>query len=219
MDLSAPDAIVDLHILGTSPCVGAGAPSGGISSDIDNQLRNPTTPDIGADEVTPWTGASISIAKTADVASVSYPNQVGFTVTLNNAYPIAALGISVNDNLPGVNGVNWSIDGANSDPGWVVTGTPPLQSLVYSPGTLPGNTMTKAHVVSSTTSASCGALLNNSASFTSSNGGSGNASASVLVVGSTLMPIFTQTFDGVTVPDLPAGWTATNDARSGCRFG
>jgi hypothetical protein len=210
--VDAVDAVLNLHVQGTSPCVGTGTPAGGIQNDIDNQLRNPTTPDIGADEVSPWTGANLSISKTADAASVSYPNQVGFTVRLNNAYPVSGLGISVNDNLPGVNGVNWSIDGANSDPGWVVTGTPPFQNLVYSPGTLPGNTMTKAHVVSNTTSASCGVLLNNTASFTSSNDGSGNASASVLVVGSALTTIFTETFDGVTVPNFPAGWTATNAA-------
>ncbi|MCB0241599.1 MAG: hypothetical protein KDH08_23885, partial [Anaerolineae bacterium] len=36
-----------------SPVTGAGTPIAGINIDFDGTLRNPTTPDIGADEVTP----------------------------------------------------------------------------------------------------------------------------------------------------------------------
>jgi hypothetical protein len=42
----------NLHISGASPCVGNGTPAGGVTTDIDNDLRNPSTPDIGADEAT-----------------------------------------------------------------------------------------------------------------------------------------------------------------------
>jgi hypothetical protein len=50
--LPALDAQANLHLSGTSPCLGHGSPAGGVVTDIDNELRNASTPDIGADEVT-----------------------------------------------------------------------------------------------------------------------------------------------------------------------
>src|SRR6185312_7105871 len=76
-------ATVDLHIMPGSPCVGAATPISGIPNDFDNDLRNPCTPDIGADEVTPYSGpalANVSITKTADAPIVPSGLQVGFTV-------------------------------------------------------------------------------------------------------------------------------------------
>ena len=139
--------------------------------------------------------------------------QIGFTVRLTNNSSITATGLTFTDNLPAAPGVNWSIDAANTDPGWSVSGSPPNQSLVYSPTTLAGGTTTRAHVISATTMATCGSTLNNMASYTVSNAcpgsGSGSASASVTVVGA-LVPSFSENFDGVTPPALPAGWVATN---------
>ena len=45
---------VDLHIQTSvvSPVSDAGTPIAGITTDIDNDIRNLTTPDIGADEYT-----------------------------------------------------------------------------------------------------------------------------------------------------------------------
>ncbi len=188
----------------------------GITNDFDNDTRNPCTPDIGADEVTNFTGtfpAVVSITKTADAASVSFGSQVGFKVKLTNNAAVPAMGLTFMDNLPAAPGVNWSLDVGTSDPGWSVSGSPPSQTLVYAPTTLAGSSMSMAHVISSTDATTCGSTLNNTASFTISNGcpaaSSGMASASVSVVG---IPIgaFSENFDGVTVPALPAGWTATN---------
>src|SRR4029077_1991616 len=92
-----------------------------------------------------------------------------------------ATGLSVTDSLPAGTDVNWSIDAGNTDPGWSVSGSPPNQSLVYSPTSLAGNTSTKAHVVSSTTTNSCG-TYSNTASFTAGNDGSDSASDSETVV-------------------------------------
>ena len=139
-----------------------------------------------------------------------YGSQIGFTVRLTNNSSFTATGLTFTDNLPAAPGVNWSIDAANTDAGWSVSGSPPNQSLVYSPTTLAGGTTTRAHVISNTTTATCGSTLSNTAAFAISNGcpgaGSGNAMASVTVVGS----IFSENFDGVTPPALPAGWVATN---------
>src|SRR5205814_5149652 len=78
-----------------------------------------------------------------------------------------------------------------------------------SPTTLGAHISAHAHIVSSTTSGTCGATLNNTASFTSDNGGSGEASASVSVVGPA-STAFSESFDGIAAPALPLGWTATN---------
>src|SRR5204863_518324 len=124
----------------------------------------------------------VAITKTADAANVVAGSQIGFTVRISNSSTLPATGLSVTDNLPAAPGVNWSIDAGNTDPGWSVSGSPPNQSLVYSPTTLPANSSTHVHVVSGTSSGadSCG-TYNNTASFTTSNDGSGQDSASVLV--------------------------------------
>jgi hypothetical protein len=44
-------ATVDLHITCASPADGAATPVAGITTDFDNESRNATTPDIGADEI------------------------------------------------------------------------------------------------------------------------------------------------------------------------
>ena len=48
---NVPEAIVDLHITCASPADSAGTPIAGITTDFDNDTRNATTPDIGADEI------------------------------------------------------------------------------------------------------------------------------------------------------------------------
>src|SRR5438477_93138 len=100
---------------------------------------------------------------------------------LSNSTAGTATGLGETDNLPAGTGVIWTIDAGNTDPGWSVNGLPPNQTLDYTPTTLAGNTSTKAHVVSNTTAASCG-TYNNTASFTTSNDGSGDATASEAVL-------------------------------------
>jgi uncharacterized repeat protein (TIGR01451 family) len=155
------------------------------------------------------TGPVVTIDKTADAPQVDAGNPAGFTVALHNVTPLDAHGLSVTDNLPAATGIDWTIDAGNTDQGWSISGSPPNEHLVYTPTTLPANTSTHVHVTTSTTSATCGTTLNNTASFTSTDGGSGSAPASVAVVGPPVMA-FSENFDGVTPPALPAGWTATN---------
>src|SRR5207248_2376366 len=134
---------------------------------------------------TPTPPPDVSVTKTADAASVSAGSQIGFTVTLANSSVTTATGLSVTDDLPAGTGVDWSIDAGNSDPGWSVSGSPPSQSLVYTPTTLDGNTTTTAHVVSGTTGESCG-TYDNTVNFTTDNDGSGSASDSETVLCATV---------------------------------
>ncbi len=161
-----------------------------MTNDFDNDLRHPCTPDIGADERTSYSGppiTTVTITKTADANTVAYGNQVGFVVKLTNTTASTAFGLTVSDNLPAAPGVTWTIDAGATDPGWSVVGAPPNQALQYSSSTLAGNATTQAHVVSTTDASTCGSTLNNTASFSISNGcpgsNSGMASASIRSLG------------------------------------
>src|SRR5438094_112489 len=156
---------------------------------------------------TPTPPPDVSVTKTADAASVSAGSQIGFTVTLTNSSVTTATGLSVTDDLPAGTGVDWSLDAGNSDPGWSVSGSPPNQSLVYSPTTLDGNTSTTAHVVSDTTGQSCG-TYDNTISFTTDNDGSGSASDSETVLCAT--GAISNAADAVSVnAGSPIGFTVT----------
>jgi uncharacterized repeat protein (TIGR01451 family) len=126
------------------------------------------------------TPATLSLTKSADAATVGAPSQIGFTVGLSNASSVAATGISLTDSLPSGNDLNWSVDAANSSAGWSVVGLPPSQTAVYSGTALAGGSSTHVHLVSQTTTSSCGAY-SNAASYTADYGLSGQASASTTV--------------------------------------
>jgi uncharacterized repeat protein (TIGR01451 family) len=96
---------------------------------------------------------ALEITKTADAASVSAGDSIGFTVTITNTGTGAAGGLSFSDALPSGTGVSWSINPAST--GWSISGSPPSQSLVYKATSLAAGASTSVHVVSSTTSASC----------------------------------------------------------------
>jgi hypothetical protein len=192
-------ATVDLHIQAGSPVIGfatpitttLASPLTGITTDYDVQKRNPVTPDMGADERTPF-ALSLSITKTADAASVVAGSQIGFTVTLNNPTATTATSLNVIDALPAGTDVSWVIDPGPTSPGWSVSGAPPTQNLVYSPSTLAANTTTSAHVISTTTSNSVG-TYNNTVSYTTGNSNSGLAFASENVTAPTPTPTPTPT--------------------------
>ena len=76
--------------------------------------------------------AAVSVYKTADAASINPGTTIGFKVQVNSSGTATANGLSFTDNLPSGGGINWSLDGANTDPGWSISGSPPNQSLVFS---------------------------------------------------------------------------------------
>ena len=120
---------------------------------------------------------SVEITKVADDSTVDAGDQIGFTVKVTNAGGKAAHDVAVTDNLPDTSGTDWSISPAVS--GCSITGSPGNQALHCDFGTLNAGAHKSVHVTSGTGSA-CGRYDNN-ATFTSSEGQAGEASASVNV--------------------------------------
>ena len=96
--------------------------------------------------------------------SVSYGNGIGFTITLTNNGSTTAGGITLNDPLPGGNGVNWVVNPTGTTvPNCSVNGTNPDQTLSCSPITL-GQGVTETILV--TSSAAAAGIYSNVATFT-----------------------------------------------------
>ena len=120
---------------------------------------------------------SVTIVKTADAASVNAGQNIGFTITVTNGGAADATGVTINDPLPSGSGISWSESPDN--PNCSISGTP--QVLSCGPVTLAaGGGQLSVHVQSATTGASCG-TYNNTATFTSTNAGSGSDDASTAV--------------------------------------
>ncbi|GLC24098.1 hypothetical protein [Roseisolibacter agri] len=104
---------------------------------------------------------NVTLTKTADSTTVSAGSPIGFTITVSNAGPGVAKGVSLNDALPGGSGVSWSISPSVSGCG--ITGNAPTQTLNCTFGDLAASgagATRSVHVSSSTTSASCKAYEN-----------------------------------------------------------
>ena len=114
--------------------------------------------------------AAIDVEKTADAASVSAGEQVGFTVTLKNTGEGQAKGVQFTDVLPA--GLTWSISPASA--GWSIADG----NLVYTPTTLDAGASTTVHVVATTDATDCG-QLDNTATVTTTNDGSDQDGASI----------------------------------------
>ena len=118
---------------------------------------------------------ALHLAKAADAASVNAGDPVGFTLTLSNDGGSAAHAVVVDDPLPALDGVDWSLDPAVE--GCSISGDAGSQALHCDLGTVAQGTDVSIHLVAQT-GAACG-TLDNEASYDSSDGGSGTADASI----------------------------------------
>jgi len=122
---------------------------------------------------------NVSIVKTEDAATVNAGSNIGFTITVTNSGAADATGVTINDPLPGGSGIDWAESPDNPD--CSIGGSPPNETLTCGPVTLAaGGGSLSVHVESATTGASCG-TYNNTATFTSTNAGTGSDDASVVV--------------------------------------
>src|SRR4051794_35687601 len=126
---------------------------------------------------------NLSIAKTADASPVSAGSQIGFNVTVSNAGPGTATGVTVNDPLPA--GLTCSISGSAN--GFSIVGG----ALVFGPTTLASGASATVHVVATTTSANCADLSNTPTAALGNGPPPPSANAHVVPQCSTLFPYTT----------------------------
>jgi len=120
--------------------------------------------------------AEISVTKTADATPVNATDSVGFTITAKNNGVGTAKDVQVTDTLPTNAGLTWVIDSANSDSGCTISSG----TLTCNWGDFVQNASKKVHLTSVTTVATCG-TINNTASVSTTNDGSGTSAASIVV--------------------------------------
>ncbi len=118
-----------------------------------------------------------TITKVADDPTVDAGDQIGFTIKVTNAGGSAAHDVVMDDNLPDTAGTDWSI--SPSVDGCAISGSAGNQALHCNFGTIAAGAHKSVHVISDT-GKSCG-TYDNTATFTSTDGGSGQASDSVNV--------------------------------------
>ena len=124
----------------------------------------------------------IAITKVADDAVVDAGSDIGFTMEVSNAGPGIARGVTLNDLLPGGDGISWSIE--SGDDSCEVTGSPGSQVLACGPKDLSDGASFSVQVVSGTQPAgeSCSpATLHNTAVADATNDAEVEDSASVEV--------------------------------------
>jgi uncharacterized repeat protein (TIGR01451 family) len=108
------------------------------------------------------------VKKTADAASVSTTQPIGFTINASNTGTGVAFGATLSDPLPGGPGISWSISPAYSGPGTcAITGTAP-QTLACSFGDMAPGASASLHVTSATTADSAG-TYSNTATYAAAN--------------------------------------------------
>ena len=122
---------------------------------------------------------ALSIVKTADASPVSTGTPIGFTVVVSNAGPGTATDVNVDDPLPSGSGISWSIDKQDASK-CSITVVSGKQDLVCSLGDMGAETSYTVHITSATTSGSAGTYPN-TATVSSSNAPTQQASATIVV--------------------------------------
>ncbi|HEY2355303.1 MAG TPA: DUF11 domain-containing protein, partial [Gaiellaceae bacterium] len=206
-----------VHITSTTTSATGGVCPGG--SGVVNNTGNVTTTNDGSDQASASTcvaAPSIQIVKTADAAQVSAGDQIGFTVTVYNSGSGDAKGVTLSDPLPTNAGLNWTIESEGA--GWnntcsIAAGTLTCGPVTVPTGTTQGASTFKVHITSPTTAATGGScpnsgVVNNTASVTTTNDGSGQANASTCVAAPSIQIVKTADAAQVNAGDQ-IGFTVT----------
>ena len=149
--------------------------------------------------------ADIEIAKTADAGTVSAGSPIGFTITVSNDGDGAATGVVMTDTLPTNAGLSWTIESESGD----VDPTCAIAAgvLTCSVASLAPGDSFSVHLVSPTTSATCG-TVNNTGNVSTTNDGTDSALASVIVQCPNISVLKVADADPINAGD-PIGFTIT----------
>lgn len=119
-------------------------------------------------------GPDLRVTKTADAGTVTAGSAIGFTITVTNAGPGVATGVTLSDPLPTGAGLSWS-ESPDVTACSITAGV-----LNCSFGDMAAGASASVHVTSPTTEASCG-TYNNTATADATNDDAVTASASTTV--------------------------------------
>jgi len=113
IDVLAADATYDVTITGTTDAADCPGVTNPVSISADNEPTSANGNNTDSSSVTVQC-PDIGITKVADDDLVTAGDEVGFTITVSNAGPGTAYGVTLNDPLPTGDGISWSIDAANT---------------------------------------------------------------------------------------------------------
>jgi uncharacterized repeat protein (TIGR01451 family) len=102
--------------------------------------------------------SSITLTKTADDEHVDSGDRIGFTITVHNPNSTPVTDVVVTDNLPGKDGLDWSMKPTVS--GCTISGPDEHEVLSCTFPTLGAGDSISIHIVSKTTDESCGTVKN-----------------------------------------------------------
>ena len=125
--------------------------------------------------------ADIAITKTADDPSVDAGDPIGFTITVSNQGQGEAQGVALTDNLPAGGDLDWSIESQTGISGCTIAGAVGSQSIACPTVTLAGGASYSVHIVSDTSRNSADSVTN-TASVTTTNDGSDEDDANVVIL-------------------------------------
>lgn len=149
--------------------------------------------------------ARIDLTKVADNPQVSAGDEIGYVITATNNGAGTARGVTMTDTLPVTPGTHWTVDSAS--PGWTCAIAAGLLTCGGPTTSLSSGDSLRVHVISPTTSASCG-TVDNTATVVTTNDGAATASASIEVQCAKIE--ITKTADQSVVPISGAlGYTIT----------
>jgi uncharacterized repeat protein (TIGR01451 family) len=170
----ADGASVVLHIKGETKAANCGTLDNDVIVSASNEVPDDQFPNEASADITVLC-PTIVITKTADKDTVSAGDGIGFVIEVTNTGAGSAFNVAVSDTLPTNAGLGWSIDAANSSPGWSISNG----VLSFGPATLAGSASTHVHIVSGTSAATCGDVPNlASVTFT---GGTGSDDSTITV--------------------------------------
>ncbi len=101
---------------------------------------------------------NLGIVKTADASPVSAGDEIGYTITVTNAGPGTAFGVVMTDTLPTNAGLNWSVEGTTG--GWNCDIAAGILTCGAANFNLTNGQSASVHIVTPTTSATCGQVQN-----------------------------------------------------------
>jgi uncharacterized repeat protein (TIGR01451 family) len=172
-DIAAGDS-VSVHVTSATTSATAGDLPNTATAQADNH-----PPTEGSATITVL-APDLVVTKSADAATVGGGGSIGFTITIVNTGGGEAKNVTLSDELPGGTDVDWSISPATD--GCSISGSPPAETLSCSFGDIEAGGQRAVHVVSSTSTSSCGTYPNTVTVSADNIGSNETSSATITVV-------------------------------------